>query len=160
MIETKIGETTYNLRTSWNDVTLEGYCAIVKLKDKPFIERMATYTGIELDKLNSMKVEQFFLLMDLVAFMDEPDLVMAFAVGYESDMSIGEQPYWKVEKCKQLLKDNPNPVTVGAEIVELYTGDKDGEGGIKLGDKPVTEAIGQVAFFLNCWETSLIGSNG
>lgn len=149
MIEIKILETDYKVRTSWNEVTLKEYCEIVKAQSKDWIERLSIYSGIPLDIINKIKLKQLQILLDLVEFMDEPDIVQAFVIGYESEMKIGEQPYWKIEKCKQLLKDNPFPITVGAEIVELYTGDVDGNGGEKISDKPVTEVIGMCAYYLD-----------
>ena len=149
MIEIKILETGYNVRTSWNEVTLKDYCEIVKAQSKEWVERLSVYSGIPVDILHKVKLKQLQILLDLVEFMDEPDIVQAFGVGYESEIKIGEQPYWKIEKCKQLLKDNPFPITVGAEIVELYTGDADGNGGEKISDKPVTEVIGMCVYFLS-----------
>jgi hypothetical protein len=159
MIEIKLNEAAYPIRTSWNDVTLSAYCDIVKAKGKPLAERLAIYSGIPIETVNALNFEQLAMIADLTAFMDNPDIVHAFAVGYESELNIGDQPYWKVEKAKQLLKNNPHPITVGAEIVELYTGDKDGEGGQKISDRPVTEVIGMCAFFLTYCQSSLSGSN-
>lgn len=153
MVEIKILETDYKVRTSWNEVTLSAYCEIVKAKDLHWVERLSIYTGIPAEIIHKVKLKQLQILLDLVEFMDEPDVVQAFAVGYESEIKIGEQPYWKIEKCKQLLKDNPSPITVGAQIVELYTGDIDGNGGQKISDKPVTEVIGMCAFYFDQIDT-------
>jgi len=160
MIEITILEKVYNVRTSWNEVTLNDYCEIVKAQSKPIQERIVVYSGIPFDIVIGLSVKQLTMLGDLVEFMDTPETVQAFAISYESDFNIGEQPYWKIEKCKQLLKDNKYPVSVGAEIVELYTGDADGNNGEKLGDKPVTEVIGKVAFFLPELKNSLSVSKG
>jgi len=160
MIEIKIGEVTYNIKTSWNEVKFCEYVELLKLKDKDFIEKMAVYTGIPKAILGGMKLGQFFVLMDLVAFMDEPDLINAFAIGYESKESVGEQPYWKVEKAKQLLTDNDIPLTAAAEIIKLYTGNEDGEGGEDINELPVIDAIGKAAFFLTSCKSSLSVSKG
>jgi hypothetical protein len=160
MIGIKIGETDYSIRSNWNEVTLDDYCEIVKAKDKALFERLSLYSGVPLEVIEQLKFKQLILLCDLLEFMDDFDSVNAFAIGYESELTIGDQEYWKIEKAKQLLKGNATPITVAAEIVELYTSDKDGNGGMKIGDKPVTEAIGMAGFFLSHCQTSLSGSNG
>lgn len=160
MIELKINEGSYTICTSWNEVTMKHYCDIVTAQEKPFAERIAAYSLIPIDIINQMKIAQLHVLSELVEFMEGFDSVNAFSIGYESEITIGEQPYWKVEKCKQLLKDNPYPITVAAEIVALYTGDKDGENGIQISDKPVTEVIGMCAFFLQHCQNSLRNING
>lgn len=160
MITLNINETPYNIRTNWNEVTLNQYCEIVKANDKPFAERIAIYSQIPIEIINAMKIAQLNVLGEVLEFMEGFDSVNAFAIGYESDITIGEQPYWKVEKAKQLLQNNSFPITVAAEIVELYTGDKDGENGQKIGDKPVTEIIGMASFFLRSWESFSNVSNG
>lgn len=160
MITLTINEKQYNIRTSWNEVTLNDYCEIVKVNDKPFAERIAVYSQIPIEIINQMKIAQLNVLSELVEYMEGFDAVNSFAIGYESDITIGEQPYWKVEKAKQLIQNNLFPITVAAEIVELYTGDKDGENGQKIGDKPVTEIIGMASFFLQNWESFSSDSKG
>lgn len=160
MITLTINETPYNIRTSWNEVTLNDYCEIVKVNDKPFAERIAVYSQIPIEIINQMKIAQLNVLGEVLEFMEGFDSVNAFAIGYESDITIGEQPYWKVEKAKQLLQNNSFPITVAAEIVELYTGDKDGENGQKIGEKPATEIIGMASFFLRSWESFLSDLKG
>ena len=160
MIELKINEGSYTICTNWNEVTMNHYCEIVKVNDKPFAERISAYSKIPIEIINAMKIAQLNVLGEVLEFMENFDSVNAFSIGYESEITIGEQPYWKVEKCKQLLKDNPYPITVAAEIVALYTGDADGENGIQISEKPVTEVIGMCAFFLQHCQNSLSDSKG
>lgn len=160
MITIKINETDFNIRTSWNEVTMNEYCEIVKASDKPFAERIAVYSQIPIEIINQMKIAQLNVVSELVEFMEGFDAVNAFAVGYESDLKISDEHYWKIEKCKQLLKDNPYPITASADIVELYTGDSDGNGGEKIGERIVIEVIGMAAFFLRSWESFSISSKG
>lgn len=160
MITIKINEVEYNIFTSWNEITLNHFCYISKAGELPFAERISTYTKIPLEIINQMKIAQLNLVGELVEFMEGFDSVNAFAIGYESDLIIGEQPYWKIEKCKQLLQDNKHAITASAEIVEMFTGNDDGEGGTKIGDKPVTEVIGMASFFLQNWESFSTDSKG
>jgi len=160
MIEVNINETPYSIRTNWNEITYSGYCDLVKATEKTFAERLSIYTCIPIEDVNRMKLKQFALLSEVVEFMDDFESVNAFAVGYESDVKISEQPYWKIEKAKQLLKDVKQPILVACEIVKLYTSDKDGEGGTDISDMPITEAIGMASFFLPNCQSSLSGSKG
>ena len=146
MIQIKINEIEYNLRSNWNEVTFNEYVEIVKVQGKTLIERLSVYTGITKEILDKFTLSQINTISPLVEFMDNPDLVMAFSDTYTSGLSVGEQPYWKVEKAKQLLNTEV-PMSVAAEIVELYTGNDDGENGLKISDKPVTSVIGIAAFF-------------
>lgn len=149
MLQLQINSTPYTLRTNWNEVTFEGYIAIVKAKDKPVWERLALYAGIPMAELHTATLPQINLITEVLDFMDAPDVVMGFAAAYDTDPKVPEQEYWKIEKAKQLLKSVDNPLFVAAEIVELYTSDKDGNGGVKINDLPVTETIGQALFFCN-----------
>lgn len=160
MITIKINGTDYNLRTSWNEVTMNGYVEICKASDKPFAERISIYSQIPIEIINQMKIAQLNVVGELVEFMEGFDSVNAFAIGYESPIEIGEQNYFKVERAKQLLQNNPIPISAAVEIVELYTGNDDGEQGIKIGEQPVTEVIGMATFFLQSCQRSLTASKG
>lgn len=153
----KINDTEYNLPTSWNDISMKKYIEIVKAKDKTFAERLSVYSDIPFQVINFLSFNQIKTISDIVEFCDSFDVVNAFA--QESEIKIAEQPYWKIEKAKQLLKD-VQPVTVSVEIVDLYTSDSDGNGGMDISDKPVTEVIGLAAFFLRNCQTSLTDIKG
>ncbi|CAB4218122.1 hypothetical protein UFOVP1605_7 [uncultured Caudovirales phage] len=160
MITIKINETDFNIRTSWNEVTMNDYCEIVKASDKPFAERIAVYSQIPIEIINQMKIAQLNVVSELVEYMEGFDAVNAFAIGYESPMVIGDEPYWKVERAKQLLQNNPLPISAAVEIVKNYTGDNEnGAGGIEIGELPVTEVIGMATFFLQTCQRSLSDSN-
>lgn len=160
MIEIKINEQTYQIRTNWNEVTFDQYCEIVKAKNIAFADRVSVYTGIPLDIVNQMSLMQLTAVADLVSFMESFDTVDAFALTYESDLTVSEQPYWKIEKVKQLLKGATNPILIGAEVVDIYTSDAEGNGGVKINDKPVTEVIGMCAFFLRLSQSSSSDTKG
>ncbi|CAB4183574.1 hypothetical protein UFOVP1106_10 [uncultured Caudovirales phage] len=158
MVTIKINETEYNIRTSWNEVTMNQYVEICKASDKPFAEKIAAYTQMPIEIINQMKIAQLNVIGELVEFMEGFDSVNAFAIGYESPMVIGDEPYWKVERAKQLLQNNPLPISAAVEIVKNYTGDNEnGAGGIEIGELPVTEVIGMATFFLQGCQLS---SNG
>lgn len=160
MIETKINSIPYDIRTNWNEVTFDQYCEIVKAKNISFADRVSVYSGIPLDIVNQMSLNQMEDVMNFVSFMESFDTVDAFALAYESELTVSEQPYWKIEKVKQLLKGTTNPILIGAEVVDIYTSDADGNGGIKINDKPVTEVIGMCAFFLRLSQSSLSDTKG
>lgn len=157
MIEIILEDKVKQIRTSWNDVTYSGYVEMLKNLDKSWMKRLSIYTGIGEDVLNKMTINQICLFIETVGFMESLETVDAFTIGYESDVQVSEMEYWKLEKAKQLLKES-NGYIVGAEIVDLYTSDKDGNGGTNINDMPVTQAIGIVAFFLHNYQSSLIGS--
>lgn len=160
MIELKINETTYPLRTNWNEVTLKEYCEIVKAKDTPIANRLKVATGIPMETINALSFTQFVEISAFIGFMDVPETIEAFAQGYESEFKIGESEYWKIEKAKQLLGKVDNPLLVSAELVDLYTSDKDGKGGKDINNEPVTHCIGKALFFCAAFTNSLRGLNG
>ena len=160
MIEITIKEELYKLESSWNDVTWSKYVRLLESQGKPVLERLAVACGIPLESVNKFTIEQLGFVSDLVSFMGYPESVEAFSLDYESDLVIGEEMYWRVEKCKQILKDVEKPLTKGASIIQIFTADKDGNGGEDINDIPVTKVIGRVGFFLSSWESSLSGSKG
>jgi len=153
MVITKINGVEYEIPSSWNDITHKKYCEILSFKEEDFIAKMALFTSVPKEILNKMKLDQFFALMDIVMFLDDLESVVAFGYGYTSDVKISDEPYWKIEKCKQLLKSE-TPFTVSAEIVNLYTSDKDGNGGEVIDELPITKTIGKAAFFLTSCQSS------
>lgn len=160
MIELTINNKPFQIKTNWNEVTFDQYLEIVKAKNISFADRISVYSGIPLDLVNQMKLSQMDEVCDFVSFMENFETIDAFAMAYESGLTVSEQPYWKIEKVKQLLKGNTNPILIGAEVVDIYTSDADGNGGIKINDKPVTEVIGMCAFFLRLSQSSLSDTKG
>ena len=152
MIQTKIADTSYSIRSSWNDITFLGYCDIIMCHEEPIMNRLSVYTGIELDVLNKLTYSGIKQLMDYVEFMDSPDDVMGFAYAYESDINIGHEWYGKLENSKQSIAKSKIPLLGAVEVIKQYTD-------VDISNLPITKTIGQAVFFLTALLNSWKGSN-
>lgn len=154
MIDIKISETVYPVPTSWNDVTFLKYCDIVKCHEEHFIKRLSVYSGIEIETLNKLTYQGILELAAAVQFMDTPDDIDGFAIGYESELNIGHESYEKLEASKQAIQKNPDlPLKAAIEVIKFYTEED-------ISNKPITQAIGQAVFFLMQLENSWTNSKG
>lgn len=153
MIEIKLNGKPKELRSNWNDVTYDGYCAIVVCQGEPFTKRLSVYSGIDETILNKLTMKSVNAIAEIVEFMDSPDDVHAFALPYESEIDIGTETYGKLEASKTALRGKKHPLEGSAEMIKIYT-DED------INDKPITQVIGKVSFFLLALEYSWSNSSG
>lgn len=152
MIKTTISSIPHEIPSSWNDVTFLKYCDVVMVHDQPFMNRLSVYTGIEVDVLNKLTFPGLQQLIETTAFMDNPDDVMAFAEGYESEINIGHETYGKMETSKQAIQQAKIPLLGAVTMIKEYTGQD-------ISNLPITKTIGQAVFFLtrleSLWRSSL-----
>lgn len=153
MIEVKVCDKIYNIRSSWMDVTYKQYCEILLAQDLSWSKRLHIYTGIEEKILARMKLNGLTYLLDAVSFMDDPDTVNEFAFPYESDLKIGHETYGKLEQAKQALTNAAHPMLAAGEVVNIYTGED-------IAEKKVTDVMGCIAFFLSALESSWTNTSG
>lgn len=147
-------EATYNsgiikeitLPQNWSEVTWQQYVDLINHDTGSVEKRLAILLGLELDDVVLFETDLLFKLIFEIGFTYDLETLLKHNVAPEKykDWYIGHQPWFKLEKCKQALSglDGKDIMNAGAEIVKVYT-DED------INDKPVTEVLGAVSFFLN-----------
>ena len=140
MIELKINGEIHSIPSNWKDISWAKYCDIVQAVEKPLIERVAVYTGLDIELLQRFTLSTFLNVCDMVAFCDDYTLVDSLAKPYQGELNVGAETYEKLENCKMAASKAANPITAGAKIIKEYTGED-------INDRCVLDVYAQVMFF-------------
>lgn len=162
------GTETISIPQSWDEVSLSKYCELVN-KDRmkgdtvDLLNRASIITGISIENLNQCNADTITLLLNNLAFISDHEPVQEAAkkrpniTGFDYDTFDFSSTEWGYfEEAKQLIKhcndNNINKVNIGSQLVEIYTRKRvDGKEvpGLDVSERPVTEVIGLVNFFLS-----------
>lgn len=137
--------TSVSVPESWNEVTFKQYVELVNY-DKGTIEsRIAILLGLSENEVNNLQSSDVFMIVPIISFtFDTKDIIECNVVPDEyKDYYIGHQSWKKLEEAKQAINalDGKDAVNAASKIIKIYT-DQD------IDDKPVTEVLGLVNFFL------------
>jgi len=141
---------TMQLPQSWSEVTWDQYIDLINYDTGSLEKRIAILLGIEESDVMLFSTENIFYLIQAVSFtFDLEELVKHNKTPEQyKDWYIGHQAWFKLEQCKQELSklDGKDVMNAGKEIVKIYTSED-------IGNKPVTEVLGLVSFFLSRYIT-------
>ena len=140
--------TSVSVPDSWDEVSFKKYVDLVNY-DKGTIEsRISILLGISEDYINVLPSEDVLMIVPIIAFtFDTDELIKCNVVPDQyKDFYIGHESWKKLEEAKQAINalDGKDAVNAAAKIIKIYT-DQDIE------DKPVTEVLGLVNFFLSSY---------
>lgn len=130
----------YSYKTNFAEFTLEEYVNIIQHATKDNIEKISIYTGIPVEKLNKIQLENLGQIIETVRSLENSELLAILCDKYEGK-NIGVDTYGKFEKAKQLMKGSNLFVAIPA-IVELYTGEL-------VKDKPLLETWNICLHYIN-----------
>ncbi len=141
MITIKINEKDYPIRTSWNDVTYGFYAELKNpyAKEIKLLQKIALFTGIEIEVIATFTLEQLDMIINLVEFMEQ-DIITYTPLEITTD--IKKETWFKYEKAKQIFAKVENPYLAIAEVVKEYLN-------LDILDKPVTEVYAYADFFFH-----------
>jgi hypothetical protein len=105
----------------------------------PVAERISKYTGIPLDVLNGLTLENFSNILDSVAFVEQEEILNALADSCECK-DVGLETFSKLEKAKGLIQSS-DMLSALVPITELYTGET-------ISGTPLLSSWGKVTFYL------------
>lgn len=140
--------TSVSVPDSWDEVTFKQYVDLVNY-DKGTIEsRISILLGISEDYINVLPSEDVLMIVPIISFtFNTEELEKSNVVPDDyKDFYIGHESWKKLEEAKQAINalDGKDAVNAAAKIIKIYT-DQDIE------DKPVTEVLGLVNFFLSSY---------
>lgn len=140
--------TSVSVPDSWDEVTFKKYVDLVNY-DKGTIEsRISILLGISEDYINVLPSEDVLMIVPIISFtFNTEELEKSNVVPDDyKDFYIGHESWKKLEEAKQAINalDGKDAVNAAAKIIKIYT-DQDIE------DKPVTEVLGLVNFFLSSY---------
>jgi hypothetical protein len=117
----KINNKDYSFKTAFNEFTIDEYLSMLKVSGSPVGERVSVYTGIPLEVLQSLPLENFAQICEAVSFIEQDNILSALSVQCELK-DVGLESFGKLEKAKGLIKEDF--VSALIPITELYTGEE------------------------------------
>lgn len=141
MITLKINDKDYRIKTSWEDVPYSFYAELKNpyATEKKLLQKIAWYSGIDIETIASFTLEQLDMIIGLIGFM-ETELTMFKKLEITTD--IKKETWFKYEKSKQIFTKVENPYLAIAEVVREYLN-------LDILDKPVTEVYAYADFFFH-----------
>ena len=142
MIEIKINDKLYSIKTEWKEFSFKEYCVIISASTLPILEKISTYTGLPLPTIEKLNLEQLSFICDAVGFMEQPDNALLFAEAFSDDLNIGRRTYKELEQSLIFLRKVENPLTAIDKVVKIYY-DED------IADLPALKVLGKCTHVLN-----------
>lgn len=145
MIKAEIKGKMYDVPTSWQDVSYNKAIKIIKMED---IEDIACEL-IEIDKetFYSLQNQSVNTLYNCIGFIKDLSLMKNEEPEEKfKTFDYGSMTYGDTEKVRKIINNNPDKsfLELGAEIIKLLTNED-------ISERPFSEVIGNVGFFLKQW---------
>lgn len=118
----KINGVDYNYKTSFAELTIDEYIELSKHCLLPIAGRVSKFTGIPLEILNGISLENFSNIAQSVSFIEQSELLNALAETFDGK-DVGLESFDKIEKAKGLIRKSSITDAI-ISIVELYTGEE------------------------------------
>lgn len=115
-----INEREYEFKTAFAEFTIDEYLAIISRLNAPLVERINILTGIPIEVLNGLTIENFSQISALVGFTEDYKLLSALSEPYNGK-DVGLESFAKLEAAKGLISKG---VTTLPEIAKIYTGNE------------------------------------
>lgn len=134
-----IDNTPYTFAASFAELTIDTYLSFRACFGLPLVERVAKYTGIPIEVLNTLTVKNFNIIAGAVDFIEDETTLNALATPYTGG-NIGLSTFGNIERAKGYIK---NGIYQGIiKVAELYTKDY-------VAGKPLLEKWGVCLFYIN-----------
>lgn len=118
----KINGVDYTFKTSLAELTVNEYLEFSKHSLLPVVERVAKFTGIPLEILNGISIDNFTNIAQSVSFIEHTEILNALAETFEGK-DVGLESFDKIEKAKNLIRKS-NLTDAIIDVAELYTGEE------------------------------------
>jgi len=118
----KINGVDYTFKTSFAELTVNEYLEFSKHSLLPVIERVSKFTGIPLEILNGISLDNFTNIAQSVSYIEQTEILNALAESFEGK-DVGLESFDKIEKAKGLIRKS-NLTDAIIEVAELYTGEE------------------------------------
>lgn len=142
MIEIKINDNPYSIKTEWSEFSFMEYVSIMGATGKPLTEKISSLSGLPIATVGQLNLEQLSFVCDAISFMEQPDNALIFAEAYTDELNIGRRTYKELEQALIFLRKVDNPLTAMDKVVKIYY-DED------ISEQPVLKVLGKCSFILN-----------
>jgi len=117
----KINGVDYTFKTSFAELSIDEYLELSKHSLLPVVERVAKFTGIPIESLQSISIDNFCHISQSVSFIEQTEILNALAESFDGK-DVGLESFDKIEKAKGLIRQT-NLTDAIIDIAELYTGE-------------------------------------
>lgn len=133
-----INSVGYEFKTSFSELTIDEYAEFNKYFLLPVTERVSKFTGIPIDILNSVSLENFSNISELVSFLEDDKILSVISEPF-TGKDVGLESFAKIEKAKGLISGDMFKAVI--DVCAVY--------GHEIKGKPLLEVWHVYLFYLN-----------
>lgn len=142
MIELKINDKPYSIKTEWSEFSFKEYAALFKVADKPLVEKISLYSGLPVAIVSQLSLEQLSFVCEAISFIEQPENALIFAEAYADDLNIGKRTYKELEQSLIFIRNIGSPLAAIDKVVNVYYGED-------ISDQPLLKVLGKGQHVLN-----------
>jgi len=142
MIELKINDKPYSIKTEWSEFSFKEYAALFKIADKPLVEKISLYSGLPIAIVNQLSLEQLSFVCEAISFIEQPENALIFAEAYSDELNIGKRTYKELEQSLIFIRNIGSPLAAIDKVVNVYYGED-------ISEQPLLKVLGKGEFILN-----------
>ena len=142
MIELKINDKPYSIKTEWSEFSFKEYAALFKIADKPLVEKISLYSGLPVAIVSQLSLEQLSFVCEAISFIEQPENALIFAEAYSDELNIGKRTYKELEQSLIFIRNIGSPLAAIDKVVSVYYGED-------ISDQPLLKVLGKGQHVLN-----------
>lgn len=142
MIELKINDKPYSIKTEWSEFSFKEYAALFKVADKPLVEKISLYSGLPVAIVSQLSLEQLSFVCEAISFIEQPENALIFAEAYSDELNIGKRTYKELEQSLIFIRNIGSPLAAIDKVVNVYYGED-------ISDQPLLKVLGKGQHVLN-----------
>ena len=142
MIELKINDKPYSIKTEWSEFSFKEYAALFKIADKPLVEKISLYSGLPVAIVSQLSLEQLSFVCEAISFIEQPENALIFAEAYSDELNIGKRTYKELEQSLIFIRNIGSPLAAIDKVVNVYYGED-------ISDQPLLKVLGKGRHVLN-----------
>jgi hypothetical protein len=119
MITLATNTAQYQVPTNFDELTWSKYIDIVKLIERPVLERLHNITKIPLEELSEMPVTSLHLITEVVSYIDIPQVLESYGE-ISCEINIGAESYGKLEISRQAIMQSKSWVIAAQKVCITY----------------------------------------
>ena len=142
MIELKINDKPYSIKTEWSEFSFKEYAALFKIADKPLVEKISLYSGLPVAIVSQLSLEQLSFVCEAISFIEQPENALIFTEAYTDELNIGKRTYKELEQSLIFIRNIGSPLAAIDKVVSVYYGED-------ISDQPLLKVLGKGQHVLN-----------
>ena len=142
MIELKINDKPYSIKTEWSEFSFKEYAALFKVADKSLVEKISLYSGLPVAIVSQLSLEQLSFVCEAISFIEQPENALIFAEAYSDELNIGKRTYKELEQSLIFIRNIGSPLAAIDKVVSVYYGED-------ISDQPLLKVLGKGQHVLN-----------